>query len=147
MAVFKDKLDREWAVNLNVGLVEDIEEKTSTNLDLMLENSEEFANFLRKSPRKLVEMLWVICEDQAKTYEVSPRDFGKLFEREILDRATDAIIEAIISFYPRASAGNALRKKLPEILAKMDQRIEAEATKSVEKVLSNTDTDSPESLG
>jgi hypothetical protein len=32
--------------------------------------------------------------------------------------------EAILSFYPRASAGRALRRKLPDLLRKMDEKIE-----------------------
>lgn len=141
MAEFKDKHGSTWTIELDVGLVEDVQNKTTVNLDDMLEKPEEFASLLQKSPRKLVEMLYILCGDQIEERKIPPEEFGRLFNRETLDNATNALLEAIISFYPRASAGNALRKKLPQILAKMDQRIEKEANLAVDKVLLNTATD------
>lgn len=150
MATFTDKKGTDWKLELSVGLVEDIKEKTETDLGLLLRSPDKFAEFLQEMPHKFVEMLYIMCEDQIKQTVIrqkdgtdtvmTPRDFGRLFGRETLDLATNAMLEAIVSFYPRASAGKALKKKLPQILAKMDQAIEENTEKALDKELLNMPT-------
>jgi hypothetical protein len=135
-----------WDLSLNVGLIEDIKEKSGVDLDLLIQKPEEFSQLLMVQPKKLVELLWCICEEQAKKHEIDPRTFGRMFNREVLDSAGNALIESILDFYPRSSAGRAIRNNLPRILKQMDDEIETKVNRELNKVLSNKHTDTGELL-
>lgn len=121
--VFKDSKGREWKLELSVGAIEDMREQCGVDLDKCISNPEQLAELILKEPKKLAEMLWILCEDQAKAAGVEPRDFGRALNRAAIDGATDALIGAVVLFFPRASAGRAISEALPEILAKMDRQI------------------------
>jgi hypothetical protein len=121
---FTDSKGTQWDLTLNVGLIEDIKEHTGVDLDSVLDKPEEISSFLFSHPKKLVEVFYVICEEQIKEQQLDAKQFGKRFDRDTIDKAVDAFLEAILSFYPRASAGRALRRKLPDLLRKMDEKIE-----------------------
>lgn len=143
MIGFKDKLGREWSLELSIGLIESIKKDALTDIDTLLTKPEELGQILLMQPRKFAEILWVICEDEAKKREVSPEEFGKLLNRSTIDAATNGFLEAILDFYPRQSAGRVMRENLPALLASMDKEIE-EATRRTMigkvKVLSPTGT-------
>lgn len=144
MPKFTDSMGRDWIVKLNVGLVEQVQEDTDVNLDSLLETPEKFASILAQTPKKLVQILWVLCEDQAAEYGVDPKQFGFLFDRDLLDKASQAFLEAVLLFYPRSVAGRTVAGKLPQLLAKMDQAIEKDVNSRLDKVLSDTVIVSPE---
>lgn len=130
----------EWNLSLNVGLIEDIKEKSGVDLDLLIQKPEEFSQLLMMQPKKLVELLWCICEEQAKKENIDPRSFGRMFDRTTLDSAGNALIESILDFYPRSSAGRAIRNNLPRILKDMDDQIEMKVNQELGKVLSDKHT-------
>jgi hypothetical protein len=134
-----------WDLSLNVGLIEDIKEKSGVDLDLLIQKPEEFSQLLMVQPKKLVELLWCICEEQALKQSIDPRTFGRMFNREVLDSAGNALIESILDFYPRSSAGRAIRNNLPRILKQMDEEIETKVNRELDRVLSNKLTDTGES--
>lgn len=140
-AVFTDSKQREWQIDLTVGLVEDVKDKCGVDLDAMLSEPEHFAELLMREPRKLGGLFWCLCEEQALARNVEPRDFGRALNRTAIDSAVDALIKAVIFFYPRASAGRVVAEALPEMLAKMDSGI----ADSVRKALSDSHTNSAES--
>lgn len=136
-----------WKVNFTVGLLLDVEDSTGIDLNKLIEESTKFSEFLTQQPRKLVEMLYALCEGEIKERGINPRDFGRLFDRPTLDNATDAVIEAAVLFFPRLSAGQVISGRLPQILAKMDGDIRRQATERVDALLSSTPANSPESVG
>lgn len=142
--IFKDSSGRDWKLKLNYGLILDVKDQTDLDLDALLSNPKVFAEIILANPKKLIELLWVICEEQAKAYDVTPRDFGRMFDRETLDTSTNALIESIVDFYQRSSAGKVIRNKLPEILRKMDDELEKAGKIQVEKLLLNLDTNTAE---
>src|SRR5215204_5014710 len=147
MSKFKDSKNDEWDLILNVGMIEDIKEATSVDLDLLLTDPSKLADIFIATPKKLVEILFVICEEQIKERGLEPRDFGKRFDRSTLDSAAEAMIGAVVSFYPRSSVGKVIGEKLPELLRKLDSQIEMKAKEVMEqsKGLLNTHTSLPES--
>lgn len=134
--VFKCKHGHEWNLELTVGAVEDVQRATGFDLDAAIADTSKLVALITHTPRKLAEILWVLCEDQAKARDITPGDFGRSLTREAIDGAADALIAAIVLFYPRASAGKALAEALPAVLAKMDR----ETSAAVRKALSNLPT-------
>lgn len=140
MAKFKDSKGTEWEFNLDVGLIEDIQEKTSVNLDDIMKNPEELAKTIFLEPRKMVEVLYVCCEKQIEERKLTPRDFGRLFNRDTIDNASNAFIEALMLFYPRSSAGRVIGENMPHIIGKLDRDLEKKMRENLAKVLSDTST-------
>jgi hypothetical protein len=137
---FLDKEGTEWVLELDVGLIEDIKEQTLIDFDLLLTQPDRLASVFLSEPKKLVEILWVMCEKQATDKKLDPRAFGRRFDRPTLDRAANAIIVAVVNFYPRSSAGRVIAEKLPGLIAKMDRELSEKTrlTISEEKAVSNT---------
>lgn len=134
--VFTDKHGNKWSIELTVGVVEDVNKVTGFDFDAAIAKPEKLAELVLQSPRKLAEILWVLCEEQANARDITPEQFGRSLTRNAIDSAADALIAAIVLFYPRASAGRALAENLPAILAKMDR----ETSAAVRKALSNSHT-------
>lgn len=146
MAKFKDSLNREWDITLNLGMIEDINDQTEVDFDVLISSPESLAKTLFENPRKLGQVLWVIVEEQAKTIgsvPLTPRAFANSLTRDCLDKAIEALMEAILVFYQRSAVGKVLREKLPAVLAKMDQKLTKMTTENLDKALSNMDTDLP----
>lgn len=136
---FEDNKKQEWKMELTVGTVMDLKEEVDIDLDDVIKNPNRIASILAESPQKLVSMFYVVCKDQIEKLKLSPRDFAARFNRETIDKATEAFIAAILLFYPRTSAGNVLTEKLPAMLVKMDKLLVSKATEAVEKALSSMD--------
>lgn len=135
MTTFKDSAGTEWTLKLSTGVIEDITEVTHVDLDGLVKNPSKFADIILTEPKKLVEILYVLCAEQLETTGLTPRDFGRRFDRATLDEATNALLREVVTFYPRTSAGKVLSEKLPELLAKMDRDIEKKTTEEIRKVL------------
>lgn len=136
-SMFKDSQGMEWKLLLTVGLIEQVQEEGQLDLSNMLKDPKEFATLLVHDPKKLVMGLWVMCEEQAKFCGLDAKQFGKRFDRDTLDRAVDALCDAVVAFYPRGSAGRVLRGRLPAILKEMDQEI---SRKTAEKLQTSFNT-------
>lgn len=134
--VFKCKHGHEWNLELTVGAVEDVQRATGFDLDAAIADTSKLIRLFTDTPRKFAEILWVLCEEQANARGVAPEAFGRALTREAIDGAADALLAAIVLFYPRASAGKALAEALPAVLAKMDR----ETSAAVRKALSNSPT-------
>ena len=142
---FTDKIGESWELELNVGLIEDVKEITGVDFDKVLNEPENIATLLFAQPKKLVEVLWVMCKEQADKRNIEPKAFGYRFDRESIDLAANALIGSIISFYPRGLAGRILADQLPEIIEKMDRKIVEkmkENSKALISQLSNIATNS-----
>jgi len=144
-ATFRDKNQREWNITLNVGMLEDIKDTAEIDLDSLMKKPESMGEFVFGEPRKLMQVLYICCEDQIKSVPLTPKEFAKLFDRDTLDLAVDAFLKALVLFYPRTSAGKVMADNLPAILAKMDREIQAKAESTIRTALSGTVTNSPES--
>lgn len=143
MAKFKDSENREWDITLNLGMIEDINDQTEVDFDNLISSPESLAKTLFENPRKLGQVLWVIVEEQAKRVPLTPRAFANSLTRDCLDKAIEALMEAILVFYQRSAVGKVLREKLPAVLTKMDQKLTRMTTENLDKALLNMDTDSP----
>lgn len=145
MLTFKDRENREWEVKLDVGMIEDIKDETGVDLDDLMKEKSKMSEMIFAETRKLVEIMYVICKEQINKIPLTPREFAKGFDRQTLDSASDAFLNALILFYPRTSAGKVLAEEFPQMILKMDAEITRKTKESVKKVLFDTVTDLPES--
>jgi hypothetical protein len=115
MASFRDRKGNEWLIELDAVVIEEIRDDHGINLvnldkDPLLQ--------LRNDPLTLVSCVSVICRDQQKERELTPKDFAKLLPSPP-DVMLEAVKEAVIGFFP---SGRALHVR--EVLAKFDQMAE-----------------------
>jgi hypothetical protein len=118
---------------LNPILIRSTEKLTGiclTNLE-----SDPFAK-LEQDPLLLCDVLWCLCEDEAKTRDITVEEFYEALDGDTLERAAQAIEEAICFFYPpakRSSLRGMLEKNRGLRQAAMDQAMEKLASPETEK--------------
>lgn len=70
---------------------------------------------LTLDPEGLGQLLWSIVEDQAAG--VTPEEFAKRLDADVVDEAFRCLLEEITCFFPRAGR-ESIKKNLPAILQK-----------------------------
>ncbi|MBO4708502.1 MAG: hypothetical protein J5727_01840, partial [Kiritimatiellae bacterium] len=98
MKTFTDNKDRVWEVELNIRQMKrvrdilgiDLVNVISANKDgsVSTDTLERVAN----DPILLVDILWVLCEGQAKPAGVTDEDFGSSLAGESIEEATRAFL-------------------------------------------------------
>lgn len=106
MAVFKDDSGVDWAVDLNVTEIKRVRELAGVDL-LDISGGKVFEKVLT-DPIYLANTLFVLCEEQCKTREMSEEDFGKILKGDVWDRAAEALIQAVVDFSRNPKARAAL---------------------------------------
>lgn len=100
MATFEDKQGRTWRVELDAMTIEDI--RDTCEIDLVDLKSDPILQ-LRNNPRKLVDSIYMLCEDRAKELEIDQRSFAKAMPSPP-DPMIEAMKEAIVNFFPSGRA-------------------------------------------
>jgi len=127
MAKFKDTAGHEWDVQMTVQGVKDV--RDALELDL-LDNAGRRGGVmgeLASDPIKVCDVVFVLCRQQAEDAEVTSEDFGHSLGGNALAEATDALIEAYISFFrphQRKALGK-IRDKMGTLETMITREVEA----------------------
>lgn len=131
MEKFKDKLDREWLVEVDNSMLADLRE---AGLDLAKfprdESPETVKTFgatlmgVLMDPERLGNILSVLCQDQIAERNLDARAFAKGFNADALSAAGDAVLIAAFDHVFRRPE---LRRKVREMLPKMWAKVEQQA--------------------
>lgn len=113
MATFKDRTGREWVVEINPTAMRQVREETGVHLGTLLNDRMAGLAALMADPIALVDVLYVLCRDQAAHHKLSDADFGRQLDGDSYDAAADAFTESLANFSPPR-----LRKALLSLLAK-----------------------------
>jgi hypothetical protein len=114
-ATFLDGTGREWRVAFRSSLLEKI--KAAHGVDFWeASNLTENGPFVRtgSSERLLIEVAWMLCEEQAKAEGLTKDDFADLFYGEVFDAAYVAMQGGLLVFFSGAHAA-LFRKSLAEL--------------------------------
>ena len=118
MPSFKDKTEREWNVQLDAPLVEEVEEKHG----ILLTNLEnDPLVMLRNDPMKLVAVIYILCQEKIEELGLTPKQFAKQLPSPS-DPMLHAIRDAIVDFFPAGHASS-VREVLTEL-----ENVEAKTT-------------------
>lgn len=119
----------EWKIPaLTVGLVQDVNEATGFNLYAAAEKGGEFIEMLL-SPFTIAGVLWTLCEPQAKELKVDERAFARGLTSTAIEAAGEALLEAVLDFFPRAKAATALKASLRNKMDNLDSALIAHLKK------------------
>jgi hypothetical protein len=98
MPTFKDCNNREWHLWLDAPTINQVRKQCNIDLaDLTGASVEKLAT----DPCLLVDVLWVLCRDQATAANISDAQFGKALIGDPIDQAADKLVEAILDFFPK----------------------------------------------
>jgi len=107
MRSFKDNADRTWTITLNVYAVKKVRDLLQVDLlDLSDSGGDEakpdngLLYRLIADPVLLVDVLYVICQDQADGANVTDEQFGRAMAGDVIDAATRAFLEELADFTP-----------------------------------------------
>jgi hypothetical protein len=163
MSSFKDANGRQWLLDLAIHDLRRV--KSILKLDLLDLDKGGALHQLANDPVLLVDLLWVLCEEQAEKHNLTDEQFGCGFRGEAIEEATEALFEALIDFFPPQrrvllqrvlTTAKILGQKQTDLVEMtlsseaLDQFMEkelAELKAKLEKSLAggNTSTSSPES--
>jgi NAD/NADP transhydrogenase alpha subunit len=123
MHIFKDADGREWTVTVNVGTVKKLR---ALGCDIMAEDGGGI-NSLASDPVALAEAIWMVCEEQGQKRSITDSMFYSSLGGDSIEAATDAMINAIIDFFPSA------RKRLLQKAMDKSRTLKSEMIRRAEK--------------
>lgn len=115
MSKFADQQNTEWDISLDAYEIMRVREQADPQFLLNDNEQSNTADRLREDPTMLCRVLYVLCEEQRKQRAIDERTFYKNVIGGAIDRATDALIEAIVFFIPQRT------KTLYEIVNKQEE--------------------------
>ena len=131
MRNFIDSSGRVWVVDVSVTTINRVRTLTGVNLLEVIQG--ELIEQLSSDPILLADCLYAVCQPQAVREGVSDEAFGQSLAGDVIDRATTALLEGLIEFFPESK-----RRLLEKATAKYRQ-VQTKALAMVEAKL-----DSPE---
>lgn len=107
MKSFKDSNGRTWLIEINVTAIKKVRAICGLNLVdiIQLEGGKpntEILDKLSADPCLLVDVLYVLCKDQADLDKISDEEFGRRMNGDAIEAATTAFLEEMIDFFPEA---------------------------------------------
>ena len=108
MRIFKDRNGQDWQIVLNVNQMKRI--RAALGVDLVNAVAlgkdgnvqADLVDRIANDPCLLVDILWVVCEEQAKEDGVSDVDFGSSLAGDAVEEATRAFLDELVDFFPGA---------------------------------------------
>jgi hypothetical protein len=104
---FRDNAGREWLVSINVAAVKRCRDLAGTDLYGLVQDRFKGLADLMGDPVRLVDVLYVLCRDEATQRGITDEDFGRAMAGDAITAATDAFLVELTDFFPdpRVRAG------------------------------------------
>ena len=101
--------------------------------DLLSEDVGEMVGSLAVDPVLLCDVIFVLVSDQAERNNITDEDFGESMAGEAIGKATEALLDEIVDFFPPRK-----RKVLRMALDKMEEAQALLMTRAEEMISSKT---------
>jgi len=137
MRRFTDTKGRTWDIELNVRQMKRVRDILGIDLVNIISTGKDGAvatdtlDRVANDPILLVDILWVLCEGQAKSAGVTDEDFGSSLAGESIAEATRAFLDELADFFPGA------RRLFLRKAVDLARRFETENLYVLEKALSS----------
>ena len=108
MKTFTDSKGRSWEVELNIRQMKRVRDTLGIDLVNVISAgkdgtvSTDTLERVANDPILLVDILWVLCEGQAKPAGVTDDDFGSSLAGDSIEEATRAFLDELVDFFPGA---------------------------------------------
>jgi len=134
MTKITDKKGREWAVEIDVVTVGRVRKALDINLLELVVPGSDLPQRL-SDPVTLVDVLYVLCQEQAEKHGVGDVDFGRSLSPDAIENAGVALLEGVVNFSPSGT-----RPAMQKVLEKA-KRIGATQEKKVQQIVESPEFD------
>ena len=137
MRQFTDTKGRVWDVELNVRQMKRVRDVLGIDLVNVIQAGKDGAvatdtlDRVANDPILLVDILWVLCEGQAKAAGVTDDDFGSSLAGDSISDATRAFLDELVDFFPGA------RRLFLKKAVDLARKFETENAEMLEKALAS----------
>lgn len=100
MKTFKDSASRTWTLAINVAAIKRVRSLLNIDLYRLVDDRMKGLGELLGDPVQLVDVLYVLCRDEAAAAGVSDEAFGQAMAGDVLELATDAFLAEFTDFFP-----------------------------------------------
>jgi hypothetical protein len=138
LAKFKDKLDREWTIELVHPDIKGL--RKSTGFDLNIAVGDPSALAVLDDPEKCLDILWYCCEKQAQAKSIVREQFEEGFDGPARSRGVEAFADAFTDFGYAPAVATILKEKQS---GDVERRLEN--LRKTQFGSKNSDTNLPES--
>ena len=129
MRNFIDSSGRVWVVDINVATVKRVKALAQINLLEVVQG--DLIERLSTDPVLLADVLYAVCQPQALREQISDEAFGQALAGDVIDRATTALLEGLIEFFPEP------RRRLLEKATAKYRQVQTKALELLEANLDN----------
>jgi hypothetical protein len=127
MQKFVDRAGRIWIVDIDNTTLRRV--KTITGVHLLEAIDGDLVTRLSTDPLLLGDVLYAICKPQADQQQITDEAFGEGLAGNSIDDATNALLEALISYFPES------RRRLLRKAAEKQKMIETRGINAIERRL------------
>ncbi len=110
MQVFKDNEGRAWVIQIHVAAIKKCRALLDVDLPNLMEDGFTKLAATVADVVKLIDILYVLCQDQANERKVTDEDFGRAMWGDVMESASNAFIKELIDFFPGALRREGLLK-------------------------------------
>jgi len=101
---FKDTKDRKWSFQVDVFSVRRVKRDTGVDLLKAVEPGSDVIETLGNDVGILFDVMLSVLQDQLKARDVTEEDFGRALDEAACADATEALMQAILSFFRKPKA-------------------------------------------
>lgn len=121
MKSFTDRQGRSWTIEINYTSLRRVHALTGINLTRIVDPQANVMEQLTGDPFILFDCLVAILQPQLDEKEITAEQFGEALDEESGDKASMALIEAIIDFFPEGKR-MLLKRALTKVLTAAERR-------------------------
>lgn len=110
MKTFRDNAGRPWTVVINVYAVKRVRGLLGLDLYSLVDDRFQGLGKLLADPVALVDVLYVLCKDEADKLGVSDEDFGRGMGGDAIEHASTAFLEELTDFFPEPRVRAGIRR-------------------------------------
>ena len=133
MKSFTDRQGRSWTIEINYTSLRRVHALTGINLTRIVEPRSNVMEQLTGDPFILFDCLIAILQPQLDEKQITAEQFGEALDEESGDKASMALIEAIIDFFPEGKR-MLLKRALTKVLTAAERRQLATLDKALQAV-------------
>lgn len=160
MHAFQDNKGRTWTFEIHVAAVKRVKALLGIDLFELIEDGFQEFGKLVANPVRLVDVVYVLCKEEADKIQVTDEDFGRSMAGDAIEAAANAFIEEYADFFPDPRVRAGIRRVIQssrklsaamltlgeEMLDKSDKEIDELNLESVLAKLRSSSGSLPESL-
>lgn len=134
---FCDAKGREWLVEINVNSIVRIRDRVEVDLLSMVDREAKLIERIAEDPVLLCNVLFVACQPEAEKRGITDSDFGEGLVGDAISSATEALLQALVDFFPMPRRG--LLQRAIDRLKPLQEKATAIASRKLDELLAKAE--------